>query len=179
MQAEQFGVPQIRKRVFIVGFRDRLDHDRFIPPAPTHSVNPVLDGSISTCITVREALGLPDIGVDGIAPTLRSGFTGPRSCTGVVNSKASMDAWGRMEVWPNGVQSDRTKASLFPPENGHFRMSVQDCALLQGFPSDWEFKGAVYQQLGQIGNSVAPPVAYQVARSILRALEDDNGRSGR
>lgn len=170
MRAEQFGVPQIRKRVFIVGFRHAEDHARFVPPAPTHVVRPDPDGALSTCIGVREALGLPDIGTDGIAPTLRSGFTGPRSCTGVVNSKASLEAWARMQVWPNGVQSDRIKASLFPPENGHFRMSVQDCALLQGFPPDWEFKGAVYQQLGQIGNSVAPPVAYHVARSILDAL---------
>ncbi len=171
MQAERFGVPQIRKRVFIVGFRNPQDHERFVPPAPTHSVAPDLQHALSTCIGVREALGLPDIGFDGIAPTLRSGFTGPRSCTGVVNSKASLEAWGRMQVWPNGVQSDRVKASLFPPENGHFRMSVQDCALLQGFPKEWEFKGAVYQQLGQIGNSVAPPVAYHVARSILDALQ--------
>ncbi len=171
MQAEQFGVPQIRKRVFIVGFQNPAEHARFQPPVPTHSVVPDLKNALSTCITVREALGLPDIGVDGIAPTLRSGFTGPRSCTGVVNSKASLEAWSRMQVWPNGVQSDRVKASLFPPENGHFRMSVQDCALLQGFPSSWEFKGAVYQQLGQIGNSVAPPVAYHVARSILGAIE--------
>lgn len=170
MQAEQFGVPQIRKRVFIVGFRDIEDHACFVLPTPTHTVLPDPDGALSTCITVREALGLPEIGVDGIAPTLRSGFTGPRSCTGVVNSKASLEAWGRMQVWPNGVQSDRVKASLFPPENGHFRLSVQDCALLQGFPAEWEFKGAVYQQLGQIGNSVAPPVAYHVARSILDAL---------
>lgn len=170
MQAERFGVPQIRKRVFIVGFRDPEDHARYVPPLPTHAVMPDPDGALSTCIGVREALGLPDIGTDGVAPTLRSGFTGPRSCTGVVNSKASLEAWARMQVWPNGVQSDRIKASLFPPENGHFRMSVQDCALLQGFPPDWEFKGAVYQQLGQIGNSVAPPVAYHVARSILDAL---------
>lgn len=171
MQAERFGVPQIRKRVFIVGFRDEADHARYAPPAPTHTVTPDLTGALSPCITVRDALGLPDIGYDGVAPTLRSGFTGPRSCTGVVNSKASMDAWGKLQVWPNGVQMDRTKASLFPPENGHFRMSVQDCALLQGFPAEWTFKGAVYQQLGQIGNSVCPPVAYHVARSILDALE--------
>lgn len=171
MQAERFGVPQIRKRVFIVGFRDEADHARYVPPAPTHTVEPELTGALSPCITVREALGLPDIGFDGIAPTLRSGFTGPRSCTGVVNSKASLEAWGRLQVWPNGVQRERVLASNFPPENGHFRMSVQDCGLLQGFPAEWAFKGAVYQQLGQIGNSVCPPVAYHVAKSILDALE--------
>lgn len=170
MQAERFGVPQIRKRVFIIGFREAKDFARYVPPSPTHTTDFELIGALSPSMTVRSALGLPDIGIDGIAPTLRSGFTGPRSCTGVVNSKASLEVWGELQVWPNGVQSDRVKASLFPPENGHFRMSVQDCALLQGFPAEWEFKGAVYQQLGQIGNSVCPPVAYHVAASILNAL---------
>lgn len=171
MQAERFGVPQIRKRVFIVGFRDKADHRRFVPPAPTHSLEPDLTMALDRCIGVREALGLPDIGHDAIAPTLRSGFTGPRSCTGVVNSKASLVSWGKLKVWPNGVQRERALASAFPPENEHFRMSVQDCGLLQGFPAEWEFKGAVYQQLGQIGNSVCPPVAYHVARSILDAIQ--------
>jgi DNA (cytosine-5)-methyltransferase 1 len=49
-------------------------------------------------------------------------------------------------------------------------MSVDDCALLQGFPADWKISGAVYQALGQIGNSVCPPVAYALARQIARAL---------
>ena len=61
-------------------------------------------------------------------------------------------------------------ALKFPPENGHFRLSVDDCALLQGFPEDWAFEGAVYQVLGQIGNSVCPPVGYAIAKAVLEAL---------
>jgi len=60
--------------------------------------------------------------------------------------------------------------SSFPAKNKHFRLSVDDVALLQGFPEDWKFAGAVYQQLGQIGNSVAPPVAYNVAVEVSKAL---------
>ena len=54
--------------------------------------------------------------------------------------------------------------------NGHFRLSVQDCALLQGFPEDWRFAGAAYQVIGQIGNSVCPPVAFAAAKSVAMAL---------
>lgn len=56
------------------------------------------------------------------------------------------------------------------PENGHFRLAVADCAVLQGFPVEWEFAGPVYMALGQIGNSVAPPVGYHVARTLAAAL---------
>ena len=47
------------------------------------------------------------------------------------------------------------------PTPTHQRTDTFACpsmtALLQGFPADWRFSGAVHQALGQIGNSVCPP----------------------
>ncbi|MCI5132398.1 MAG: DNA (cytosine-5-)-methyltransferase, partial [Candidatus Electrothrix sp. EH2] len=114
--------------------------------------------------------GLPDIGFDNLGPTIRSAFTGKRNTTSILNSSAGQKSWGDMKIWPNGVQADRDKASAFPAKNKHFRLSVQDVALIQGFPADWKFAGAVYQVLGQIGNSVAPPVAYHLAKNLLTAM---------
>jgi DNA (cytosine-5)-methyltransferase 1 len=170
LSAHDFGVPQARKRVFFVGFRATRDAARWVEPTPTHGDVETLFGPVLPRNTTRRSLGLPDIGYDEVAPTLRSGFTGPRNTTGVVNSKASMNVWNDMQVWPNGVQPTRSMAAAYTAENGHFRMSVDDCALLQGFPAEWRFSGAVYQALGQIGNSVCPPVAYAVARQVAIAL---------
>lgn len=171
LAAHDFGVPQARRRVFFVGFRAARDAARWVQPSPTHGEVDDLFGPLLPSNTTRRSLGLPDIGYDEVAPTLRSGFTGPRNTTGVLNSKASLKVWNDLQVWPNGVQPSRSIANAYPPENGHFRMSVEDCALLQGFPADWRFSGAVYQALGQIGNSVCPPVAYAVARQVARALQ--------
>ena len=55
-------------------------------------------------------------------------------------------------------------------ENGHFRLSVQDVSLIQGFPEWWPFQGASYMVLGQIGNAVPPPLAYSVASAISTAI---------
>ena len=170
LAAHDFGVPQSRHRVFFVGFRVARDAARWIEPAPTHGDVGTLFGPLLPRNTVRKTLGLPAIGFDVVAPTLRSGFTGPRNTTGVLNSKASLKVWNDLHIWPNGVQPTRSMAAAYTPENGHFRMSINDCALLQGFPVDWRFCGAVYQVLGQIGNSVCPPVAYVVARQVARAL---------
>lgn len=170
LAAHDFGVPQARRRVFFVGFRAARDAARWVQPAPTHGDVDTLFGPILPRNTARKSLGLPDTGYDVVAPTLRSGFTGPRNTTGVLNSKASLTVWNELHVWPNGVQPTRSMAATYTPENGHFRMSVDDCALLQGFPVDWRFSGAVYQVLGQIGNSVCPPVAYAVARQVALAL---------
>lgn len=168
--ASHFGVPQDRQRVFFVGFRSAAAARRYAAPEGTHGADGDFFLPTQQAMGARAALGLPDIGFDRFAPTLRSGFTGPRKTTSILNSKASQSVWRKLRIWPNGVQATRAAATCFPPENGHFRLSVQDCALLQGFPENWRFEGAVYQALGQIGNSVCPPVAYAVACSVADAL---------
>jgi len=175
MNAANYGVPQIRRRVFFVGFKNKKDFKKFNIPKPTHhnGFSKTLDlfsMELPQVFGVRKALGLSDIGYDNLSPTIRSGFTGKRNTTSILNSSAGQESWAKMEIWPNGVQKDRSKASAFPAKNDHFRLSIDDVALLQGFSEDWKFAGAVYQQLGQIGNSVAPPVAYNVAVEVSKAL---------
>lgn len=170
VSAASFGVPQDRQRVIFVGVRTGMGA-RYKIPEPTHGPANDLFPSARRTPGARAALGLPDIGFDCYAPTLRSGFTGPRKTTSVLNSKASLATWGKLGIWPNGVQKSREAAAAFPPENGHFRLSIQDCALLQGFPKNWRFQGAVYQMLGQIGNSVCPPVGYAIAKSLAMTLK--------
>ena len=123
---------------------------------------------------VRGALGLGSIGIDALAPTLRSTLTGPRHTTSILSSVSAQRKWRALRIWPNGVAATREAASAFPAANGHFRLSVADCALLQGFPAAWKFDGAVYMSLGQIGNSVSPPMAYQLGLAVGQAL---HGRS--
>ena len=45
-------------------------------------------------------------------------------------------------------------------------MSVRECAILQTFPDDFIFEGAIGSMYKQIGNAVAVDLAYQVARLI-------------
>jgi len=181
MHTADYGVPQIRRRVFFVGFRDNEHLVSFQNPEPTYCKKHLVDQAghftpsffdkvLPDTLGVRHALGLPKIGYDNLAPTIRSAFTGKRNTTSVLNSSAGQKSWRDLGIWPNGVQIDREKASAFPSKNGDFRLSVQDVALLQGFPEDWRFAGAVYQVLGQIGNSVSPPVAYNVAIQVSDVL---------
>lgn len=177
LAAHEFGVPQVRRRVFMVGFRSAKAFSRFAAPTPTHRADHLTGGPISLAAATaaptpgaRHALGLADIGFDALTPTLRSTLTGPRHTTSVLNSASAQQTWFRLGIWPNGVAPTREAAQNFVAENGHFRLSVADCAVLQGFPADWQFDGAVYLALGQLGNSVAPPVAYQVAKAVAQAL---------
>ncbi|MCT7950544.1 DNA (cytosine-5-)-methyltransferase [Ancylothrix sp. C2] len=188
LNASDFGIPQVRKRVFFVGFRDEKIAEKYEIPKPTYAWENVAASQrqesvqlnlfsfltesqlLKRCMGVREALGLPDIGFDTLAPTLRSSLTGPRHTTSILSSVSAQKIWEKLQIWPNGVALDREKARLFVPENNHFRLSVPDCAILQGFPDSWPIAGAVYMALGQIGNAVPPPMAYQVARSLWGVL---------
>lgn len=178
VSAHDFGVPQLRHRVFFAGFRRAEHARRFAPPTPTHRADhlakgpapAVTDRPLQLTMGVREALGLADVGFDALAPTLRSTLTGPRHTTSILSSVSAQRAWAALGIWPNGVARSRLSASRFATANGHLRLSVADVALLQGFPSWWAFPGAVYLALGQIGNSVAPPVGYAVALAVARAL---------
>jgi DNA (cytosine-5)-methyltransferase 1 len=170
LEAADFGVPQRRKRVFFVGFLDEESAGRFVRPQPTHSVSGA--AGLKRTLGARAALGLTDIGKDGLAPTIRSGLTGPRHTTSVVNSATAAIHWAELGIWPNGVARDREAASRFPSKTGAFRLSIADCMILQGFPADWPiFTGAVYRALGLIGNSVAPPMGYAVAVAVAAALK--------
>jgi DNA (cytosine-5)-methyltransferase 1 len=160
LHAADFGVPQIRRRVFFVGFRSASDASRWTASGRTNQ----------QAMGMREALGLPDIGHDALSPTIRSTLTGPRHTTSILNSVSARERFAHLQIWPNGVAATREAAHRFVALNGHFRLSVQDVALLQGFPDDWPWVGATYMALGQIGNAVPPPLAYAVAVSVAEAL---------
>ena len=188
LHAAGFGVPQIRKRVIFVGIKKYKNAKKYVQPVEIFDFSHLKKGSqnnIETsptlfdfnenkekCMGVREALGFNECDNDTIAPTLRCTLTGPRSTTSILSSTSAQKVWKSVGIWPNGVQGNREKASAFETKDGTFRLSVADCAILQGFPENWIFNGPVYQALGQIGNSVAPPMAYHIAKSIAHTLND-------
>ncbi len=173
LDAADFGLPQRRRRVFFVGFRDSATAALFAPPPPTHCHAELIgrkrDWSLPRTMGVREALGLPHIGFDGLAPTMRSGLTGPRHTTSILNSVTALKVWNQLQIWPNGVSPTREFASAYIVKNGHFRLSLPDCMVIQGFPRDWPIGRPVYFALGVLGNAVAPPMAYHLALAVSAA----------
>ena len=190
LTASDFGVPQIRKRLFIIGFRDGKILAKYQPPLPTHYWHHLAkeksrqavqlnlfdnfnySEKLKPCMGVRQALGLPDLGFDALSPTIRSALTGPRHTTSILSSVSAQKAWEKLQIWPNGVAENREKARLFVAKNRHFRLSVPDCGILQGFPEEWRIGGPVYMALGQIGNAVPPPMGYRVAASLVQVINN-------
>ena len=52
------------------------------------------------------------------------------------------------------------------------KLTKEMVALIQGFPSDWNFGKKKTAACRMIGNAFPPPVAYAVGKEIRRCLEN-------
>lgn len=174
MNASQYGVPQNRQRVILVGLNKKLFPRRqWVPPMP----------NLGERLTVRDAIaGLPEPTHfrKNLAPTdiahhpnhwcmapksprftlglLREGDTSNRSFKTLAWDRPSITvAYGNREV------------HVHP--SGRRRLSVYEAMLLQGFPLDYELLGNLSSQITQISEAVPPPMAFAIARSIQEQID--------
>ena len=56
-------------------------------------------------------------------------------------------------------------------QTGAVRLSVDQCALLQGFPSGWEWTGNKASQHKQVGNAVPPQLSEALGRSAREGIQ--------
>lgn len=186
LDAHDYGVAQNRKRVFYVGFRYDLGIKNFEFP------NPVANKQKKH---LQDILG--DL-VDTAIPALDKNKTNSKACyvlnheyfTGsystIYMSRNRVRGWdepsftiqasGRqapqhpqapkmLKVGENKFVFDERKLDLYR------RLSVRECARIQGFPDEFEF---IYDNLQDgykmIGNAVPVQLAYVVAKQILSYL---------
>lgn len=169
IDSSHFGVPQNRKRAFLVAFRERAAMDRFRWPTAIHHYgtepHPViagLDGHLRSGGWVpTEAIRN---GMDRAAPTV----------TGGSDRKNGMDLGqtNTAKVW-DGMGFVTKRIGDDPPgpdHEGNVVMTNGMLATLQAFPSDWPFRGSKKQVYRQIGNALPPPVAFHLGCAVASAL---------
>ncbi|MFC1430119.1 DNA cytosine methyltransferase [Streptacidiphilus sp. N1-3] len=165
LYAKDFGVPQLRPRAVLVALPPD-EHWEFRWPAP--DTRPVC--------TVGRALA-PSMGAAGweqaaawaqvadrIAPTLCGGSRrhgGPD-----LGPSRARREWARMGVNGSSVANHLPR----PGDPLPVRLTVEQLALLQGFPPDWVFTGNKTSRCRQIGNAFPPPVAEAVGRQLTAVL---------
>ena len=68
---------------------------------------------------------------------------------------------------------DGEDITKYPVPSTFRRITVSEAAALQGFPQGFTFCGSKCEQYRQIGNSVPPPFAYHIAKSVVKSMQDD------
>lgn len=185
LNANDFNVPQIRERVFYIGFRDDLGITEFEYPRPVASPKPTLRDAIwDLRDSVRPAA--PKNKHNAQLPILNHEyFTGGFSP--IFMSRNRVKSWdepaftvqasGRQcQLHPQAPKMEKVSDSLqrFVPgkESLYRRLSVRECARIQGFPDSFEF---LYSDVNtgykMIGNAVPVNLAFAVGKSIKEALQ--------
>lgn len=167
LQSCDYGVPQLRPRVVIIGIRKDI-HTKFTYPAANNTVAPTVGETLKNLMGKHGWHGLNEWvqGANKIAPTLVGGSKkhgGPD--LGPVRARR---AWAELGVDGKGVANDAPLADF----EGMPRLTKEMLALLQGFPAEWSFGSKKTAACRMIGNAFPPPVAQAVGLEIKRCLEN-------
>lgn len=146
-----YGVPQARERVFIVG--TSKDARQYFPPEPERDP--------STWITAKQAL-----------EDLESRKSDPATNHIWSEAKVSPEQ-GNRRLSP-GRPAHTIRAECHGNIQFHYklprRISMREAARIQSFPDDFVFKAGLREIERQVGNAVPPVMAWHVARSVLSCL---------
>jgi len=166
LNAADYGVPQLRQRVFIIGVRNDIDGE-FNFPSPTHNANG--DNGLQHWIGVGDALSfLPDpdepnsvANHDYSKYKLRfNGYIGHRMID-PVKPAPTVTARG----------DDKGGVVVLHHPNNQRRMSCRELATVQSFPVDYIFFGNRSSVYRQIGNAVPPLLSFAVAKQFSKQME--------
>lgn len=176
LNAAHYGVAQDRERVIFVGFRKDLGINYTFPPPhdKRHCLRDVI-GNLANSAQPAQNKSKPN---NSLVVANHEYMTGGFSS--IYMSRNRVRAWdepsftiqagGRhAPIHPSAPKMEKMRADefRFVPDHAYRRLSVRECARIQGFPDDFVFLyNDVNQGYKMIGNAVAIGFANVLATSI-------------
>ena len=174
---KNFGLPQDRERIIIVGVRNDIDYTfRFPKPTGTSTMDsyglrdvPVIDDEIyrESNNTHKDYFSSRYMSRNRIKSYDDISYTIPADARNVPPSPECI------KMWDKDIQvSDKEMVENFDKYKQYIskdlrRMSWMQCACIQGFPSNYEFAGDIKSKYRQIGNAVPPILAQKIGDCIM------------
>lgn len=147
-----YGLPQSRTRLILVGVRNDIEGFPVIPP-PTH---------LMAHRSIDDAIGDLEAVSDEAVPNQSQYF---------VATAATAGGGQGDHVSKRGQLAYTVRANAKARIHFHYslprRLTVRECARLQSFPDEFVFPHSAMNAMTQIGNAVPPIIANSVGRSLV------------
>ena len=162
LNASEYGVPQKRERVFIIGFRDFEDYFRFKFPEPT-TLN-------DSKITLKQV-------VDKTADKDEKWFFSERAVEGMLRVRHKMNKGRAQDLNQpcNTISAHLAKVSLNGTDpvlligKRYRRFTPREASCIQSFPKTFKLTSvSENRQYRAIGNAVPPVLMWNVANSLAK-----------
>ena len=184
LDAADYGVPQHRERLVMVGVRKDIDKDFFFP-LPTHGPDSKNKAPYVTAGEAFESIDDPDEIIPpyngkyghllpDIPPGLNYSFY-----TEKMGHPSPQFAWrSKFSGFLYKLSPDQVSKTIVAHQgkyDGPFhwknrKLNVKELKRLQSFPDDYQFIDSKVESVKQIGNSVAPNMASALARAVAKQL---------
>lgn len=167
LKAVDYGIPQKRERVFIIGIRNDIAYN-YEFPTPTHEE--------SKYVTLNSV-------IDSLEVENPKYYFSEKAVQGMKNAKNNM----KRGLWQdlNGpcltITSHLAKVSinsrdpilLVNPETELYRrFTPREAARIQSFPDDFVLNNSESKSYKQIGNAIPPVLMWYVVNSLVDAIEN-------
>ena len=188
LNSAEYGVPQVRERVILVGVRNDLDY-QYVHPEPTHGYGVE---NLKELVTLRDAIGdLENDPGDYYTGSSSTIFMSRNRKKNWSQPSFTIQASGRQApIHPGGepmVKIGKDQYAFSDGEENNRRLSVKEIARIQTFPDWYEFsRGSsnrnenakldlVYKQIGnavpvRLALAVAEPIAEYAKRDVANQI---------
>lgn len=166
-KAKDFGVPQNRERIYIIGFNKKkvpnyTDFKAPIPPKTKTRLGDILENNVDDKYTISDLL-----------------WSGHQKRK-VENKKAGKgfgySLFNNNSPYANTLSAryykDGSEILIEQKNKNPRKLTPREAARLQGFPDEFIIPVSDTQSYRQFGNSVAVPVIHAIAEQIIKVLDD-------
>lgn len=168
MKAVEFGIPQRRERVFIIGIRKDVDCV-FKFPRPLNEINAVIPLS-----SVIERLDIPE----------QKYYFSERAVQGMKNAKNNMKRglWQDLSAPCLTITSHLAKTSINSRDpillvdsakELYRRFTPREAARIQSFPENFILNSSEAKSYKQIGNAIPPVLMWHICKALQDSISDN------
>ncbi len=164
LNAADFGVPQRRNRVFIIGFKNSLHASRFRFPEPLTANSPIPLGQIlQPADTVPDSFYFSERAIKGLSDS--------RTTNIMKKGRVQDDTQPCFTVGAHLAKRSLNSTDPVVLTNGRLRMfTPREVARIQSFPENFTLSNVKSNDYRALGNAVPPVLMWHLTNAVIKAM---------